>query len=152
MNTHFLNKRLVYVLGLAGLIPFIVLALACWVVHPIWLGPFIKGQLAYAIAILSFLGGMHWGATVASNELNAPQTRKALVWSVVPALIAWFSTMLGGFGFALLMAGFIGAYQVDKRLFVWYGWPQWLLQLRFRLTCVVVASLALTVIAVNVRG
>ena len=70
----------------------------------------------------------------------------------MPPLLAWFSTMVGGFGFAVLMGGIIAAYQVDKRLFAWYGMPEWLIALRFRLTCVAVPALALTVIAANVRG
>ena len=152
MNTHFLNKRLAHLLGLAGLAPFVVLMLGCWTVHPDWLGYFIKGQLAYAIAVLSFLGGIHWGAVMTSNELAAERTRKAFIWSVVPVLVAWSATLMGGFGFAVLMAGFIGIYQVDKRLFAWYRMPEWVLQLRFRLTCAVVAALVLTVIAANVRG
>jgi hypothetical protein len=152
MNTHFLNKRLAHLLGFAGLVPFIVLSLACWVVHPDWLGDFIKGQLAYGIAILSFLGGVHWGATMMSAALSIEQTRRALIWSVTPPLIGWFSTMAGGFGFALLMAGFVAAYQVDKRLFAWYRMPEWLIALRFQLTCVAVAALALTVVAANARG
>lgn len=152
MNPHFLNKRFVYVLGFAGLIPFVMLALACWIVHPDWLGSFIKGQLAYAVSVLSFLGGIHWGAAMALRELTVEQTRKALAWSVAPALIAWFATMMSGFGFAVLMAGFVATYQVDKRLFAWYRLPDWFLHLRLYLTCAVVASLALTVIAANARG
>jgi hypothetical protein len=152
MNPHFLNKRFVYLLGFAGLIPFVSFSLACWLVHPDWLGAFVKGQLAYAVAVLSFLGGVHWGAALALVDLTVERTRKAFAWSVVPALIAWFATMAGGFGFAVLMAGFIIAYQVDKRLFAWYRLPEWFLRLRLYLTCVVVATLALTVIAVNVRG
>lgn len=152
MNKHFLNKRLSHLLGFLGLVPFVLLMFACWLVHPSWLGDFIKGQLAYGIAILSFLGGIHWGAVMMSGDLTIEQTKRALVWSVTPALIAWFSTMVGGFGFAVLMAGFIGAYQVDKRLFAWYRMPEWLIGLRFNLTCVAVGTLALTVIAANVRG
>ena len=152
MNTQSLNKRLAHMLGFAGLIPFIVLTFGCWTVPLDWLGYFIKGQLAYGIAILSFLGGVHWGAAMLSTNLSLEQTRKALVWSVLPSLIAWSATMMGGFGFAMLMAGFIGAYQVDKRLFVWYRMPDWFLPLRFKLTCTVIAMLALSVIAANVRG
>jgi hypothetical protein len=152
MNTHFINKKLAHLLGYAGLIPFVLLTLACWIVHPDWLGDFIKGQLAYGIVILSFLGGMHWGATMLTNGLSNRQTWYTLGWSVTPPLLGWFATMVGGFGFAVLMAGFIGAYQVDKRLFAWYGMPAWLIELRFRLTSVIVPMLALTVIAANVRG
>lgn len=152
MNPHFLNKRFVYLLGFASLIPFALLTLACWLVHPDWLGAFIKGQLAYAVVVLSFLGGIHWGAAMALVDLNVERTRKAFAWSVTPALIAWFATMLSGYGFAVLAAGFIAAYQVDKRLFAWYRLPGWVIQLRLYLTCAVAALLVLTVIAVNVRG
>lgn len=57
MNPHFLNKRLIIVLGYTGLVPFVLLTLGCWVVSPDWLGEFIRGQMAYGVAALSFLGG-----------------------------------------------------------------------------------------------
>jgi len=99
----------------------VLLTLASWLVSADWLRDFIRGQLAYGIAALSFLGGIHWGAVVLRANLSADHTRKALIWGVAPTIIAWFSTMAGGFGFALLIAGFIAAYQADKRLFPWYG-------------------------------
>ena len=49
------------------------------------------------------------------------------------------------------MLGFIAAYQVDKRLYAWYDIPEWFLVLRLRLTWLVVGSLALTLLAVNLR-
>jgi hypothetical protein len=152
MQNTLLNKRLAHQLGYGGLLPFLLLTLACWVAAPDWLGAFIKGQLAYGIAILSFLGGIHWSAALLVADLKPEQTRKALVWSVVPALAAWFATMTGGFGFAVLMAGFFAAYKVDKHLYAWYRMPAWLIDLRLRLTSAVIAALALTVIAANVRG
>jgi hypothetical protein len=152
MNNQFLNKRFAHLLGLAGMAPFLLLLIACWTVQVEWLGFFIRGQFAYGIAILSFLGGMHLSAAMLSTGLSEEQTRKAFVWSVLPPVLAWSATLMGGFGFAVLMAGFIVAYQVDKRLLAWYSMPDWFLQLRFRLTCAVVAALALSVIAANVRG
>lgn len=152
MNTHFVNKRLAHLLGYAGLAPFVLLTLGAWIVHSDWLAYFIRGQLAYGIAILAFLGGIHWGAVMMSGELTMERTRKAFAWSILPALIAWVSTMMGGYGFAMLMAGFIAAYHVDKRLFAWYGFEPWFLQLRLKLTIIVVVMLMLTVIAANVKG
>ncbi|WP_238552060.1 DUF3429 domain-containing protein [Herminiimonas sp. CN] len=76
MNTHFLNKRFAHVLGFAGLIPFVLLMLASWTVHPDWIGVFMRGQLAYSIAILSFLGGIHWGGALVSDHLSIEQTKK----------------------------------------------------------------------------
>lgn len=152
MNKHFLNKRLAHQLGFAGLVPFVLLALACWLVSGGWLETFVNSQQAYAIVTLSFLGGIHWGATMVSGHLSAAQTRRALCWSVVPTMIACLATLCGGFRFAVLMAGFIGSYQVDKRLYEWYQLPPWFIRLRFILTCVVVAALLCTVIAANFRG
>ena len=59
MNLHFLNKRIIHLLGFAGLIPFVLLTLACWLVSTDWLHEFIRGQLVYRIAVLPFLGGIH---------------------------------------------------------------------------------------------
>jgi hypothetical protein len=152
MNTLTLDQRLVQRLGYAGLIPFIAFCVACWLASPDWFPLFIKNQLAYGILILSFLGGIHWGAAILTPGLSAQQARRALIWSIVPALAGWGATMIGGFGFAVLLIGFIVAYRVDRNLYAWYGMPAWLIELRFRLTCVVVAALALTVVAANVRG
>ncbi|MBV8664860.1 MAG: DUF3429 domain-containing protein [Burkholderiaceae bacterium] len=152
MNKHFLNKRLTHQLGFAGLVPFILLALACWLANTDWIEVFLNAQQVYAIVTLSFLGGIHWGATLISGDLSAEQTRRALGWSVVPVLVACFATVCGGFRFAVLMLGFIGSYQVDKRVSAWYKAPAWFIRLRFNLTCVVVVALLLTVFAANLRG
>lgn len=152
MNSNFFNKRLAHSLGFAGLIPFVFLSLACWIVHIDWLGTMIKGQLAYGIAILSFLGGIHWGAAMTCQQLTIAQTKRALIWGVTPSLIAMLAAkLILGLGFAVLMAGFIAAYQVDKRLYLWYRIPEWFISLRLKLTCVVVASLLLTFAAANLR-
>jgi hypothetical protein len=146
------NKRLILQLGYAGLIPFFLMMLGVWSADPTWIGDFVKGQLAYAMVILSFLGGVHWGAVLLSSELPEDIVRKGLLWGVTPSLIAWCATLFSGFGFAVMMAGFIAALQVDKQLYAAYGLPEWMLQLRKRLTTVVVITLLLTVIGANLRG
>lgn len=78
MNTHFLNKRLAYVLGLAGLIPFVLLLIGCALAGPTLIGAFINAQHAYGVAILSFLGGVHWGSAMMAPNLTMSQTRKAI--------------------------------------------------------------------------
>ncbi len=152
MNPHFLNKRLSHQLGYAGLLPFIFMLFGVWFADVSWLQDFVKGQLAYGIVILSFLGGVHWGAGMLSSELSAVDTKKALMWGVTPSLIAWSATLFGGFGFAVLMAGFVAALKVDQQLYPAYGMPDWLLDLRKRLTIVVVLTLMTTVIGANLRG
>ena len=152
MNPHFLNKRLSHLLGFAGLSPFFLMMAGTWLADPSWLNDFVRGQLAYGIVILSFLGGVHWGAAMMCSDLSLADTKLALLWGVTPSLIAWSATLFGGFGFAVLMAGFIAALQVDKQLFARYGMPPWLMGLRWRLTVAVVLMLAATVIGANVRG
>lgn len=152
MNQHFLNKRLAHQLGFAGLLPFLLLTLGVWFADIALLGDFMRGQKAYAMVILSFLGGIHWGAAMLSSSLSLTDTKKALLWSVTPSLIAWGATLSGGFGMAVLMAGFIAALEVDKRMFGRYGMPAWLILLRGRLTVAVVMMLAATVIGANLRG
>jgi hypothetical protein len=152
MNKHFLNKRLAHQLGFAGLVPFVIMALACWVVGADVLPSFVTGQQVFSIVILSFLGGIHWGATMVSGEMSAEQTKRALSWSVVPTMIACLGTMFGPFDLAVLMAGFVASYQVDKRLYKWYKLADWFIRLRFILTCIVVAALFITMVAANTRG
>ena len=152
MNKHFLNKRLGHQLGFAGLVPFVLLALACWVVSSDWVASFVSAQQVYAIVILSFLGGIHWGAIMTSGELTAVQTRRALSWSVVPTVLACMGTVFGPYNLAVLIVGFLGSYQIDKRIYPWYGMAEWFLRLRFILTCVIVAALFVTMVAANTRG
>jgi hypothetical protein len=152
MQPELLNKRLVLQLGYAGLIPFFLMTLGVWTADPTWIGDFVKGQLAYAMVILSFLGGVHWGVALLSNTLPEEISRRALTWGVTPSLIAWCATLFSGFGFAVMMAGFIAALQVDKQLYPAYGMPDWMVPMRKRLTTVVVLMLLLTVIGANFRG
>lgn len=152
MNPHFLNKRLAHQLGFAGLLPFLMLMLGVWFADVSWLGDFLLGQKAYAMVILSFLGGIHWGAAMLCSTLSLNDTKKALVWSVTPSLIAWSATLSDEFGMAVLIGGFIVALEVDKRMFSRYGMPDWLIRLRTRLTVAVVMLLAATVVGANLRG
>ena len=139
-------------LGLGGLLPFFGLSVGLWVTTgPMALG-LCTALVAYGAVILSFMGGVHWGAAMMCSDLSLADTKLALLWGVTPSLIAWSATLFGGFGFAVLMAGFIAALQVDKQLFARYGMPPWLMGLRWRLTVAVVLMLAATVIGANVRG
>jgi len=147
-----LNQKLVIRLGFLGLVPFVLLTLACWIVHPDWLGYFIKAQLYYGIVILSFLGGLHWGVTIMAGGNDHERTKKALIWGVIPTLIAWCSMINMLFGFVVQVAGFIAAYLIDKRLYQSYGVPQWFIDLRLQLTRVVVGAQIFTFIAANVRS
>lgn len=80
-------------LGLMGLIPFLIGGLGVWVAA---LGdlrfalPILV--LAYGALIASFLGGVRWGAAMQNNK--ADSQARHLVMAIVPSLIALVAFML----------------------------------------------------------
>ena len=148
---NILNQKLAIRLGFAGLIPFILLTAACWLVPVVLVNNFVRAQLAYGIAILSFLGGVHWGITIMARGEDIEETRKALIWGVIPTIIAWCSLFNLLIGFLVQVVGFIAAYKIDKKLYQSYAVPSWFIDLRLQLTRVVVTAQIFTFIAANVR-
>jgi hypothetical protein len=77
--------RTAWLLGLAGLIPFAAASATRAAGPPELAGPALLALLAYAAVILSFLGGVRWGA-----ELSAERPSPAVIaLSVLPSLAAW---------------------------------------------------------------
>jgi hypothetical protein len=153
LNNHFFDQRLARIIGFGALAPFLLLSLACWVVHPGWLGDVIRGQLSYGIAILSFLGGIHWTGALVTSDMSGEQTKKVMMFGVAPAAVSWFAVLIdAGLGFAISMICFIAAYRFDRRMYPIYHLPEWLLKLRYQMTCATVGAQLLTFIAVNLRA
>jgi hypothetical protein len=95
-------------LGPAGLIPFAGLAIAALAGWP----PAAPALLAYGATILAFLGAVHWGLALASEEARADWARLGL--GVVPALIAWVALLLPpAAGLWLLAIGIAGTALVE---------------------------------------
>ncbi len=123
------------ILGYAGLIPFVFLAL-----DPLLTG-FISAPLArlsllsYGAIILSFLGGIIWG-----RSLDNPQAGGAMIVSVVLSLAGWGAILwLGPEAFWVLAVGFGAAlfYDMGGNL------PPWFRRLRIHLS--IGAALAMIV-------
>ena len=83
------GERAGWMLGVAGLVPFFLAGAA------LWAGPQRFGQLAfiapvallaYAATIVSFLGGVRWGA-----EITRPAGPRALILALAtaPQVVAW---------------------------------------------------------------
>lgn len=129
-------------LGLAGLIPFFGAAAALWVGPPTLRGVALLALLAYASAILSFLGGVRWGVETARPE--GPRTGPLIV-SVLPALVAW-GALVGAASvppasqLLLLGAGLLAAGLWDVRS---PSLPRWCRRLRVVLTGGALLALAL---------
>ena len=85
-----MGRRQSIIIGLLGLIPFIFLAAACFIIPPdkevYELLIFI--YISYAAVISSFLGGIQWGLITASAERTYFVFFPLLI-STVPCLISW---------------------------------------------------------------
>ena len=127
-------------LGYAGLIPFVLLAALLWLVDADLI-PFVAIALGgYAAAIVSFLGGVHWGIGFMKGEA-AP--RFHFVWGVVPSLMAWLALMMPAYAtLPLLGLVVVACYAVDSKTYPAAGLASWL-AMRLRLTVVATASCVL---------
>ena len=124
-------------LGFGGLIPFVSLAAALWVVWPAdW--PLVRAALlGYGATIASFLGAIHWGLAMRDGPV---QPVPSLLWGVVPSLLAWLALLLGPAPGLLLITVLLWAcFAVDRVLYPRYQLQAWL-PMRLRLT--VVASIS----------
>jgi|GEM_PF-31745 len=137
------------VLGIGGLIPFIIGAAALWWVPGAWRADALRLLLLYSAVILSFVGAVHWGRALSQRNQSDSALWLPMSLSVVPALVAWGSFVLPPMQtIAAMLAAFIGQYFIDvslirgERALVWYR------SLRRGLTlvvsvCLVAAALAL---------
>lgn len=130
-------------LGYGGLMPFLALAALASLDphHPVVWSDALVG---YGAVILSFVGALHWGVAMSVPDLDPVRRRRAFVWSVVPALLAWPATLLAGtIAPLLLVVGFVLCFVQDKSLAGVAGLPVWYLPLRLRLTLVASSCLLL---------
>ena len=133
------NRSTAKTLGYAGLIPFVIFSIGSWTTLP-YVADSTHVLITYAAIILSFMGAIHWGATI-SNA--ARQHSKNLVVSVMPALAAWFALLLPEiFALVILFVGFILLIAYDLAVAKSQAFPNWYISMRIRLTFVVILCLA----------
>jgi hypothetical protein len=133
------------ILGLAGLIPFVALAVACIVAEPD-VRPQAQGLLAsYGATILAFMGGCRWG--LASAGMGSGPSWGLLTAAVIPSLWAWGALALGHpFDLAMIAVGLAFLYVADVVLSMRGGAPDWWPAMRRPLTWIACASLAVGMI------
>ena len=120
-------------LGVGGLLPFIGLALAIGLLPEPTRAQAAFALQAYGASILSFLGAIHWGLALREpGNLSVP----ALVWGVLPSLLAWIALLCTAIiGLWLLAAGLWACWAVDRSAYPRFGLRTWL-GLRLQLTAV----------------
>jgi Protein of unknown function (DUF3429) len=135
-------RRTAWLLGFLGLIPFVGLALAFVLMEPAARPMLAQAMMLYAVCIISFLGGIHWGVALVFHELPVVYVVTSLVWSVLPALMAWpLSLMPLNQALPWLAAALVFILAVDLRLNKHYPVPPWFASLRSILTAVASVSL-----------
>ncbi len=134
------TRKHVKLLAYAGLIPFVGLAVLLWLIDAD-LHPFVALALTgYGAAIVSFLGGIHWGIGFRNTTRmhNAPLFHFG--WGVVPSLMAWIAITMPAYAGLPLLAVILGiCYAVDRKTYPEAGLQEWL-PLRKHLTIVAVLS------------
>jgi hypothetical protein len=126
--------------GLAGLIPFLVGAFGLFLMpaHDGWL---IKWFYIYSAGILAFMSGVYWPVSMQLENRCYPLS------PVVTLAISQVLFLAGGLALLLPMewraviypALYVGVCLIDVRWLYNY-WPQWYRRLRIGLTGVVVTS------------
>ncbi|MBX2868540.1 MAG: DUF3429 domain-containing protein [Acidiferrobacterales bacterium] len=135
------------ILGLAGLIPFVGLAIFSISVDGLIRSEVIFALIAYGAVILSFLGGVHWGVALGLPEhLNWPR----LIVSVVPSLLGWTALLIADYqAMTLLILSLIAMLVVDIAAARRAVFPRWYLRLRWILTAVACVSLVAALVAIR---
>ncbi len=132
-------------LGYAGLLPPII-AVAVRLIDPAKGGMMLALALFYAALILSFLGGMWWGAV--SARVSGAALSLWLAIAVVPSLVALaagavlFASVLSAA--AIVAAGLLGSLLVDMALIRAGHVPAWWMKLRVPLSVGLAALTLLT--------
>ena len=129
-------SRVAFNLGIAGLIPFVCLAVRNFAVVSVDKNIVLFGLLAYGASICSFLGAIHWGLVMRDTT---PDTFLFL-WGIVPSLISWVSLIIKPeLGLYLISALLWVCLFIDSKIYPKYGLKHWL---PMRLLLTSIASLS----------
>jgi glutaredoxin len=146
------TKKLVLVLGYAGIIPFILFSLLAFSAElHAWA---IRANVAYGAVILTFIGAIHWGELLQrfSSDLTR-NDRLVLIVSALPSWLAWV-VLIDYFNPAsslcILISGFMAMCAFEGKLKAYSS--AWYRKMRMQLSYTVSALLALSVLSVLVVG
>lgn len=124
-------------LGFAGLVPFLLLAVAALLGLHSAIATLMFAQ--YSAIIISFLGGVHWGLAMLADSSN-----RQLGWSMVPSVVGIGALILSWFVsiplvLALLALTHLFWLNYERRQLESQPQHDWYIQLRRQLTFTVVA-------------
>ncbi len=124
----------VFVLGLGGLIPFVLLPLLALVLehaHREWL---LHALVLYGAVICTFVGALQWGYAIRGGSYR-PWVQYG--WSITPALMAWIAALLPAVtALRILACLLLACYAADRLIAKTEQVPGWFMHLRGLLTIV----------------
>lgn len=130
-----------WLLGIAGLVPFIGLAAVVLLAVPGWQAFALQAFLYYSAVILSFLGGVHWGVAMSVDHEGSHHFSSRMLVAMAPSLLAWPALMLAPrFALLALMTGFLLIRLYEAQSDSVERLPPWYTSLRTLLTVVVVVA------------
>jgi hypothetical protein len=137
------QMSLMRMLGFGGLIPFYGLSIAVLFSQDANLRNLaFVGLSVYAVAVLAFLGAIHWGLAMATPDLAADLRKKLLMFGVLPALAGCGLFFLpGGYRLLGLALAYGAVFVFDSIHYRSLGLPQDWLRLRSQLTTGAVLAL-----------
>lgn len=132
-------------LGGFGALPFVVFALLSVMLDGLYQAQAWYALAVYGAVILSFLGGVHWGLTIADFGTQLEQSAwRRLLLSVLPSIVGWTAMMISTVPGLLLMAASFGLMLWIDLTAVRKGEaPGWYPKLRWPLSIVVIGCLLL---------
>ena len=135
------------VLGAAGALPFVGLALLAVAGPTDWHDFASTALIAYGAVILSFLGGIQWGLAIAADVSTTVLVRRLSI-SVIPSLIGWLSLLAArDVGLILVASTLLVVLAIDVVAVRSGEAPGWYTRLRWPLTLAAATSLTLAVLA-----
>ena len=137
-----MGQRQSLILGLLGLIPFILLIIASFISPPdeVIYELIIFIYVSYAAVISSFLGGIQWGLITASAE-KIYSIFLPLLITTLPSLIAWMALLTLKnlkISLTLIIISFLVSGLYDYYLYQQKLTPYWFLSIRIPLSIVVI--------------
>jgi hypothetical protein len=150
-------------LGLAGLIPFVALAIASLTApDPSAAQRYLLGLVGYGAVVLAFIGGVHWGFILHPGQPPAsdtPEERRdaaRLGLGVLPSLIGWAALLTPAFGIpevglVVLIVGYVATILTEHQFGRRGLLPSGYVALRWGLSIVVLVVL-ITVLALRLIG
>lgn len=130
-----------------GAVPFAAMALA-GAIAPGLSATYLGGDaafLGYGAVILSFMGGIRWGAVLTGS--SGPGAAQTLILSVAPPLAGWLALLIDRpWSLLLLLAGFVGQGAWDVASASNGQLPGWFGRLRLVISAIVAASILLVLL------